>query len=118
MRVRRMRNWSRRNKVTEARISKMIRTEKVGHLLVVTIDRPEARNAIGRDGAHAIASAMDRLDHEPELFLGIVTGAGGSFSAGADLKEAGQARRRPLPDRGHFGMCRRPTAKPLIAAVE
>lgn len=99
-------------------ISATIRTETIGHLLVVTIDRPEARNAIDRDGAYAMAAAMDRLDEEEALFAGIITGAGGCFSAGADLKAARIGHTRPLPERGLFGVCGRPPGKPLIAAVE
>jgi len=94
-----------------------IRVERWGAVLVVTIDRPHFRNAIDNDAAWAIAAAMDRLDAEQDLFLGILTGAGGVFSAGADLKAA-RLGPRPLPDRGNFGFCRKPPNKPLIAAIE
>lgn len=100
------------------RAHESIRTECIGPVLIVTIDRPAARNAVNRDMAHAIAAAMDRLDAEQGLSLGIITGAEGCFSAGADLKAAAAGALRPLPERGHFGLCRRPPAKPLIAAVE
>jgi enoyl-CoA hydratase len=63
-------------------------------------------------------AAMDLLDQENELFLGIVTGAGGTFCAGADLKEAASGLRRERPPRGGFGVFAHPPRKPLIAAVE
>lgn len=92
--------------------------EQRGSILLVTIDRPDARNAIDADMAWEIGAAMDRLDADPALFLGIVTGAGGIFTAGADLKAAARGVTRPLPPRGNFGLCRRPPDKPLIAAIE
>jgi len=95
-----------------------IRVERQGAVLLVTIDRPHVRNAIDRDAAWAISAAMDRLDAEQDLFLGIVTGAGGIFSAGADLKAARVRGAGDLPDRGNFGLCRKPPNKPLIAAIE
>lgn len=101
-----------------ARTSGEIRTEAVGHVLVVTIDRPESRNAINRDDGHTIAKAMERLETEPDLLAGIITGANGCFSSGADLKTARGSGDQALPDRGMFGLCRRPPSKPLIAAVE
>lgn len=95
-----------------------VRVDRRGHILLVTIDRPAVRNAIDSQTALAIGKAMDRLDAEHDLFLGIITGADGFFSAGADLSPAAQAAKAPLPDRGHFGLCRRPPNKPLIAAIE
>lgn len=92
--------------------------EKRGHILLVTIDRPEARNAIHVDMAWKISEAMDRLDAERDLFLGIITGAGSMFTAGADLKAVAKGVTRPLPPRGNFGICRTPPDKPMIAAVE
>jgi enoyl-CoA hydratase len=62
--------------------------------------------------------AMDLLEREDELFVGVITGAGGTFSAGADLKEAASATRRERPPRGGFGVFAQPPRKPLIAAVE
>lgn len=96
-------------------MSDAIRVETRGQLLLVTIDRPAARNAIDRVAAWAIAAAMDRLDADGDLHVGILSGAGGTFSAGADLRVPPS---RPWPDRGPFGLCARPPAKPLIAAVE
>ncbi len=67
-------------------MSERILTERRGHILVITINRPEARNAFDLISARAMHRAMDLLDAEDELFIGVVTGAGGNFSAGADLK--------------------------------
>ncbi len=92
-------------------------TERRGHILVVTINRPEAKNACDTEVAFGINAAMDQLDATDDLFVGIITGAGGTFSAGADLKEAGKGQKEH-PARGGFGVFRRPPRKPLIAAVE
>ena len=94
-----------------------ILTERRGNILVVTINRPEARNAFDSISAQAMHAAMDLLDREDELFVGIITGAGGVFSAGADLKAVARGE-RAVTDRGGFGMFNRPSRKPLIAAVE
>ncbi len=95
-----------------------ILTERRGPILVVTIDRPEARNAFDSATSAQMNAAMDLLDREDELFVGIITGAGGNFSAGADLKEAASGTRRERPPRGGFGIFAQPPRKPLIAAVE
>lgn len=87
-------------------------------MLVVTIDRPEAKNAVDAATAVAISLAMDELDATQDLFLGIVTGAGGVFSAGADIKAAARGEKRATSARGPFGFCETPPKKPLIAAVE
>jgi enoyl-CoA hydratase len=92
-------------------------TERRGHILVVTLNRPEAKNACNLAVARGVSAAMDRLDAEDELFVGVITGAGGNFSAGADLKAVARGE-RAVTDRGGFGLFRRPPRKPLIAAVE
>lgn len=89
-----------------------------GGILTVTIDRPARRNAIDRATSAAIAAAMDRLDAEDDLRVGILTGAGGQFSAGMDLKAFLAGERVELPGRGLAGLIRTPPEKPLIAAVE
>lgn len=96
-----------------------VRTEQEGHLLVITIDRPQVRNAVDGPTAAALHAAMDRIDADPGIFAAILTGAGGTFSAGADLKAAARdGHSGAVTARGPFGLCRRPPAKPLIAAVE
>lgn len=94
-----------------------ILTTRLGPILVVTVNRPEARNAFDRLAGEAMQSAMDLLDDDEKLSLGIITGAGGNFSAGADLNmiARGESSRT---SRGGFGIFERPAKKPLIAAVE
>ncbi|MDP9877658.1 enoyl-CoA hydratase [Variovorax boronicumulans] len=95
-----------------------ILTERRGHLLVVTINRPEARNSMDKATALEMNAAMDLLDEDDNLYIGIVTGAQGNFSTGADLKALARGERPITEDRGGFGVFRRPPRKPLIAAVE
>ncbi len=94
-------------------------TEYRGAILVITINRPGSRNAIRAQTAQDIAAAMARLDADPDLRAGILTGAGGTFSAGMDLKAFAAGGDRPVAaGRGFGGFVERPPAKPLIAAVE
>lgn len=93
-------------------------TEVVDGVLVVTINRPGARNAINTEAALAIGEAMDRLDDDPSLVSGIVTGAGGTFCAGMDLKAFLAGERPSIPGRGFAGIVEQPPVKPVIAAVE
>jgi enoyl-CoA hydratase len=87
-------------------------------ILTITINRPEARNAMTLAAATAIAAALDELDARDELRIGILTGAGGTFCAGMDLKGFLRGERPSIPGRGFGGLTRKPPAKPLIAAVE
>ncbi len=89
-----------------------------GAVLVVTINRPAMRNAINRAASEAIARAMDELDADPALTIGILTGAGGHFCSGMDLKAFLRGERVELEGRGLAGICETPPRKPLIAAVE
>jgi enoyl-CoA hydratase len=93
-------------------------TSVVGGVLVVTIDRPEVKNAIDTATALGIAAAMDLLDSRDDLTVGVITGAGGTFCAGMDLKAFVAGERPHAGDRGFAGVTRRPPRKPLIAAVE
>ena len=94
-----------------------ILTERRGHVLVVTINRPEARNAFDARSSEALEAAADRIDAEDDIFVAVITGAGGHFSAGADLKAAARGERAAVK-RGGFGWFGRPPRKPVIAAVE
>jgi enoyl-CoA hydratase len=87
-------------------------------VLVITINRPKARNAIDGATAHALADAFDELDNRSDLAVGILTGAGGTFSAGMDLKAFARGDTPVLPDRGFAGLTRARPKTPLIAAVE
>lgn len=89
-----------------------------GAVLVVTINRPSARNAINAATAAGVAAAMDELDGDSTLTIGILTGAGGNFSAGMDLKAFLQGERPEIEGRGLAGITETPPRKPLIAAVE
>jgi enoyl-CoA hydratase len=93
-------------------------TERFGRVLVVTINRPEQRNAINLAVAEGIAAAMEELDDDAELSLGVLTGAGKGFCAGMDLKAFVAGERPYVGDRGFGGIVQRPPAKPLIAAIE
>lgn len=87
-------------------------------VLIVTINRPEAKNAMTKAASEAIAAAMDRLDGEDDLRVGILTGAGGTFCSGMDLKGFLRGESPSVPGRGFGGVVQAPPAKPLIAAVE
>ena len=93
-------------------------TEADGGILLVTINRPDARNAVNLDVAEGIAAALDRLDAEADLKVGILTGAGAGFCAGMDLKAFVTGQRPWVGDRGFAGIVQRASRKPLIAAVE
>jgi enoyl-CoA hydratase len=95
-----------------------ILTEDRDGILIVTINRPDARNAVNGDVADGMAEALDRLDADDDLRVGIVTGAGGYFSAGMDLKAFVQGQSPYAGDRGFAGITQRAARKPLIAAVE
>lgn len=89
-----------------------------GRVLVLTMDRPEARNAMSSVMAHEIAEALDELDRRDDLSVGVITGAGGTFCAGMDLKGFARGERPVVEGRGFAGLVQRPPAKPLVAAVE
>jgi enoyl-CoA hydratase len=99
-------------------MSDAVRVEADGELLVVTIDRPEARNAVNLAVAEGIAAALDRLDGDEGLRVGVLTGAGGTFCAGMDLKAFVAGERPHVEGRGFAGIVQGPPRKPLIAAVE
>ncbi len=95
-----------------------LQTDVRGNVLVMTINRPEARNAMDQATAHALADALDELDARDDLRLGIVTGAGGTFCSGMDLKGFLRGERPSVEGRGFGGLTERPPRKVLIAAVE
>jgi enoyl-CoA hydratase len=93
-------------------------TQRRDSVLLITLNRPEARNAINTEVAEAIAVALDELDAEDHLKVGVLTGAGRSFCAGMDLKAFVAGERPWVGDRGFAGIAQRASRKPLIAAVE
>ncbi|ROO87489.1 enoyl-CoA hydratase [Actinocorallia herbida] len=92
--------------------------EQRGGILVITINRPEARNALDREASLRIAAAADRLDADDELRVGVLTGAGGAFCSGMDLKAWMTGETPNIEGRGFGGVTVTPPRKPLIAAVE
>lgn len=97
-------------------------TERRGQVMVITLNRPEAMNAVNMELAELMAAALDELDADPELRVGVLTGNGRGFSAGMDLKafvEGGGVAGMPNPPgRGFAGITEKAAAKPLIAAIE
>jgi enoyl-CoA hydratase len=93
-------------------------SERRERVLLITINRPDQRNAVNAAVANGIAAALDELDADPELTLGILTGAGKGFCAGMDLKAFVAGEVPYAGDRGFAGITRRAADKPLIAAVE
>jgi enoyl-CoA hydratase len=89
-----------------------------GRVLVMEMDRPEARNAMSLQMAQEIAAALDVLDSRPDLSVGVITGANQTFCAGMDLKGFARGERPVVGGRGFAGLVQKPPTKPLIAAVE
>jgi enoyl-CoA hydratase len=87
-------------------------------VLVITINRPDQRNAVNGAVAEGIGRALDRLDADEGLVLGVITGAGKGFCAGMDLKAFVTGERPWFEDRGFAGITQRAARKPLIAAIE
>ncbi|MBT2235666.1 crotonase/enoyl-CoA hydratase family protein [Nonomuraea sp. NEAU-A123] len=95
-----------------------VRTEEIDGILVITIDRPEARNAVDGATARGLAAAVDLLEARDDLRVGIISGAGGVFSAGMDLKAFAAGDTPIIEGRGFAGITRAQIKTPLIAAVE
>jgi enoyl-CoA hydratase len=93
-------------------------TEQRGRVLTITINRPDQRNAVNAAVAQGIAAAVDRLDGDEALSVGVLTGAGKGFCAGMDLKAFVAGERPHVPGRGFAGIVEKPPAKPMIAAIE
>ena len=93
-------------------------TERRDGTLVITINRPEVRNAIDAAAAQGIADALDALDADDTLTAGILQGAGGFFCAGMDLGAFVKGESPWIGDRGFAGIAQRGARKPLIAAIE
>ena len=99
-------------------MSDPVLTEVRGNILIVTLNRPEAKNAANKALAEGVAAAMDRLDSDNDLRVGIITGAGGTFCSGMDLKGFLAGETPQIPGKGFAGLTEAPPAKPLIAAVD
>jgi enoyl-CoA hydratase/carnithine racemase len=93
-------------------------TERRGRILIITLNRPDQRNAVNAAVAQGVAAALDELDGDAELSLGVLTGAGKGFCSGMDLKAFRDGERPHVPGRGFAGIVERAADKPLIAAIE
>ena len=92
-----------------------VTTERRGRVLIARLDRPEKRNAMNGEMTRGLDAAMNELEDDAELWAGVLTGMGGYFSAGSDLRDANH---NSSERGGPYGIVRRRRAKPLIAAVE
>ncbi|MDQ2185128.1 crotonase/enoyl-CoA hydratase family protein [Alcaligenaceae bacterium A4P071] len=100
-------------------MSDLIHVDVADGMMTITINRPEARNAINLEAAQALAAALDRLDSDESVRIGVLTGANNTFSSGMDLKAFAATGQRPYVEgRGFGGLTEAPPKKPLIAAVE
>jgi enoyl-CoA hydratase len=97
-----------------------VHREADGPVLTVTIDRPEVRNAVDRETATSLADAFRAFDADDSLSVAVLTGAGGAYCAGADLKAVsrGEANRVEPDGDGPMGPSRMRLGKPVIAAIE
>ena len=99
-------------------MSDEVLVERRGAVQVIVINRPQARNALNLAVATGIRDAVDELDADGELRAGVLTGAGGTFSAGMDLKAFLTGELPAFPGRGLCGITETPPRKPLIGAAE
>lgn len=99
-------------------MSDEVLVERRGAVQVITINRPEARNALNAAVAAGVAAAVDELDEDDTLWAGVLTGAGGTFSSGMDLKAFMRGETPGIEGRGLCGITTTPPRKPLVAAVE
>nr|WP_073257199.1 crotonase/enoyl-CoA hydratase family protein [Cryptosporangium aurantiacum] len=99
-------------------MSDEVQVEHADGVAVITINRPQARNAVNQAVSRAIADALDELDARDDLTVGVITGAGGTFCSGMDLKAFLAGEDVTVPGKGLAGLTEAPPRKPLIAAVE
>jgi enoyl-CoA hydratase len=99
-------------------VAEAVRTEVDAGVAVITIDRPQARNAVNGDVARGIAAAIEEFDGRADVRVLVLTGAGGTFSSGMDLKGFLSGDAPLAAGRGFAGIVERPPLKPVIAAVE
>jgi enoyl-CoA hydratase/carnithine racemase len=95
-----------------------VRLERRGAVLVITIDRPEVRNAVDRSTAEQLARALTELDADSAVRVGVLQGGATAFSAGADLRAVSAGESPIVPGRGFGGLTEARPRKPLVAAVE
>ncbi len=114
-----------RNTAEEAfnqiKAARTVHTERLGEVFVVTINRPEVRNAIDREAANALVHAFQTFDADDSLTVAVLTGANNTFCSGFDLKAMFDQERTlnvTLAGNGPLGITRMLLSKPVIAAVE
>ncbi len=96
----------------------VVLSQRRGQILLITLNRPRLRNSVDGEMARGIAAAIDELDGDDELRVGVMTGAGEGFCAGADLETLGGGDIPFVDGRGFAGLVEAPPGKPLVAAVE
>jgi enoyl-CoA hydratase len=99
-------------------VAEPVLTEIHDGTAVITLNRPEVRNAANRALARGLANALDEIDARTDIRVAVLTGSGGTFCSGMDLKAFLIGERGSLPGRGFAGMTARPPRTPIIAAVE
>ena len=99
-------------------MTEILKTSIQDQIMVITLNRPDAMNAINQALAEALAQSLDELDNNASLSVGVITGEGRGFCAGMDLKEFVSSGEPLVADRGFGGITGRSCKKPLIAAVE
>jgi enoyl-CoA hydratase len=98
--------------------SEPVLAERRENVLLITLNRPEVRNSVNAALAAGVGGALDQLDGDDGLSVGVLTGAGGFFSAGMDLGAFVKGESPWFADRGFAGIAQRASRKPLIAAIE
>lgn len=96
----------------------VVLVETRGRVMIITLNRPRVKNAVNLAVAEGVARAVDELEVRDDLSVAVLTGAGGSFCSGMDLKAFLTGERPSIPGRGFAGITLRPPTKPIIAAVE
>ncbi len=111
--------WLRMHKENDmSAVEDVVLTEEHDGILILTINRPEVRNAVNAEVAERIGKAFERFDLDESLSVAILTGAGKGFSSGMDLAAFVKGSKPSYGDRGFAGMTRKSPGKPVIAAVE
>jgi enoyl-CoA hydratase len=104
--------------MTDTSTATPVLTERRDNVLLITLNRPEVRNAVNQALANGVADALEELDGDDALSIGVLTGAGGGFCAGMDLKAFATGETPWHATRGFAGIVQQPPSKPIIAAVE
>jgi len=99
-------------------MSDEVLVEHADGVTLITINRPQARNAVNQAVSMGVGAALEEFDSRPDLAVAVITGAGGTFCSGMDLKAFVAGENVVHPERGLAGITSRPPRKPIIAAVE